>query len=26
LRLVNEGERVGPFLFWGRAKLPVTHQ
>jgi cytochrome P450 len=26
LRLVDEGERVGPFLFWGRAKLPVTHQ
>ena len=26
LRLVNEGERVGPFLFWGRAKLPVAHQ
>ena len=26
LRLVNDGERVGPFLFWGRAKLPVTHQ
>ena len=26
LQLVNEGERVGPFLFWGRAKLPVTHQ
>jgi cytochrome P450 len=26
LRLVNEGERVGPFLFWGRSKLPVTHQ
>ena len=25
LRLVNEGERVGPFLFWGRAKLPVSH-
>lgn len=26
LRLVNEGERVGPFLFWGRAKLPVKHR
>ena len=25
LRLVNDGERVGPFLFWGRAKLPVSH-
>ena len=25
LRLVSEGERVGPFLFWGRSKLPVTH-
>lgn len=25
LRLVNQGERVGPFLFWGRAKLPVAH-
>jgi cytochrome P450 len=25
LRLVGEGERVGPFLFWGRAKLPVAH-
>ena len=24
LTLVNEGERVGPFLFWGRSKLPVT--
>ncbi len=24
LRLVTDGERVGPFLFWGRAKLPVT--
>lgn len=24
LRLVDDGERVGPFLFWGRAKLPVT--
>ncbi len=26
LRLVNDGERVGPFLFWGRARLPVTHR
>lgn len=25
LRLVNDGERVGPFLFWGRSSLPVTH-
>tara|TARA_B110000014_G_C20125728_1_gene599487 strand:- start:1910 stop:3070 length:1161 start_codon:yes stop_codon:yes gene_type:complete len=25
LTLVNEGERVGPFMFWGRAKLPVKH-
>jgi len=25
LKLVNEGQRVGPFLFWGRAKLPVAH-
>ncbi len=25
LRLLNQGERVGPFLFWGRAKLPVAH-
>ena len=24
LKLVDEGERVGPFLFWGRSKLPVT--
>ncbi|MBM4205861.1 MAG: cytochrome P450 [Gammaproteobacteria bacterium] len=24
LRLVNDGERIGPFLFWGRRKLPVT--
>jgi cytochrome P450 len=23
LRLVNDGERIGPFLFWGRRKLPV---
>ena len=26
LRLINEGERVGPFLFWGRKKLPVKHK
>ena len=25
LKLIDHGERVGPFLFWGRAKLPVTH-
>ncbi len=25
LSLINEGKRVGPFLFWGRAKLPVSH-
>ena len=25
LSLVNEGERVGPFMFWGRAKLPVKN-
>ena len=25
LGLVDVGERVGPFLFWGRSKLPVTH-
>jgi cytochrome P450 len=23
LELVNEGERIGPFLFWGRRHLPV---
>ncbi len=23
LEMVNEGERIGPFLFWGRRKLPV---
>ena len=23
LQLVNDGERIGPFLFWGRRKLPV---
>jgi cytochrome P450 len=26
LQLVNEGERIGPFLFWGRRKLPVHNQ
>lgn len=26
IRLLNDGERVGPFLFWGRKKLPVTHK
>jgi len=26
LRLVSDGERVGPFLFWGRSKLPVAHK
>ena len=26
LKLINEGERVGPFLFWGRKKLPVSHK
>jgi len=26
LGLVNDGERVGPFLFWGRSKLPVTRR
>lgn len=25
LRLISDGERVGPFLFWGRATLPVAH-
>ena len=24
LKLVDEGERVGPFLFWGKSRLPVT--
>lgn len=24
LRLVNDGERIGPFLFWGRRHLPVS--
>ncbi|TDI60219.1 MAG: cytochrome P450 [Alphaproteobacteria bacterium] len=23
LQMINEGDRVGPFLFWGRSKLPV---
>ncbi|MCZ6710256.1 MAG: cytochrome P450 [Gammaproteobacteria bacterium] len=26
LQLVDDGERVGPFLFWGRSKLPVRNQ
>ncbi len=26
LTLVNDGERVGPFLFWGRRKLPVMNR
>jgi cytochrome P450 len=26
LTLVDDGERVGPFLFWGRSKLPVSHK
>ena len=26
LNLINNGERVGPFLFWGRSKLPVSHK
>ncbi len=26
LKLVNDGERIGPFLFWGRKKLPVRWQ
>ena len=25
LKLVDDGQRVGPFLFWGRSKLPVSH-
>ena len=25
LRVAGPDERVGPFLFWGRAKLPVSH-
>jgi len=24
LRLLGEGERIGPFFLWGRRKLPVT--
>lgn len=24
LELIDDGERIGPFLFWGRRKLPVT--
>ena len=23
LEMIDEGERIGPFLFWGRRKLPV---
>ncbi len=26
LKLINNGERIGPFLFWGRKKLPVSHK
>ena len=26
LNLISNGERVGPFLFWGRSKLPVSHK
>ena len=26
LKLINDGQRVGPFMFWGRSKLPVTHK
>ena len=26
LNFINNGERVGPFLFWGRSKLPVSHK
>ncbi len=25
LELVDDGERIGPFLFWGRRKLPIRH-
>ena len=25
LKLIDNGKRVGPFLFWGRNKLPVSH-
>jgi len=24
LRLLGDGERIGPFFLWGRRKLPVT--
>jgi hypothetical protein len=23
--MVDDGERIGPFLFWGRRKLPIRH-
>ena len=26
LELVDDGERIGPFLFWGRRKLPVRNR
>ena len=26
LTLINKGKRVGPFMFWGKAKLPVKHK
>ncbi len=26
LKVVNDGVRIPPFLFWGRCKLPVVHQ
>ena len=26
LALLGNGERIPPFLFWGRCKLPVSHQ
>jgi cytochrome P450 len=25
LEMVDDGERIGPFLFWGRRKLPIRH-
>jgi cytochrome P450 len=25
LELVDDGERIGPFLFWGRRRLPVRN-
>jgi cytochrome P450 len=25
LQLIDDGERIGPFLFWGRRKLPVRN-